>query len=421
MADDITKSLAAKYKIQVQTQIDPKDVILIVEDQTDLRLIVSHQIQKQNIGVVRQATNGYEAIEVIKNLDGLKIAAVICDMDMPVMNGLDFLAELRENPALDRGPFCLTMESVSKEKIMLAVENGCDELLVKPFTLADIVPKLRSAFTKYHNAANPEKLYELAKQHFRAERFDEAEKIYKELGSGVKGAARPVVGLARIELKRKRPAEALKLLEEAERRNPHYVHVFHERAMILSAQNDWSKATTAFRKAIDLSPLNALRYKAAAEVLFGVKRFKEAIEVLEIAVKHKLDFPDLHHYLSQAKLALKDYKGAAKHIRSALSADPENVPYLNQLGICMKETGEHEEAMKAYNQAIKNDPQNVDALYNKAVLVASKGDNVEAVKLLERALRKKPDFKEGKAKLEEYRQVLAVAAEAAAAAPKAAG
>lgn len=405
---DETRTLAAKYKIPVPAALDSREVIIVVEDQTDLRLIVAHQIQKQNLGVVRQAANGYEAIEVLKNLDKtLKVGAFVCDMTMPVMGGLDFLAELRENPELDRAPFCLAMDQVSKEKIMLAVENGCDEILVKPFTLGDIVPKIRGAFSKYHNAANPEKLYELAKQLFRAGKFPEAEKIYGELALAAKRAARPIVGIARIEMKRGAPDKALARLAEAEARNANFVHVFHERAMIYAAQSDWPQAIASFQKAIDLSPLNPIRYKDAADALFKVKRYREAIDMLEIAVKHKLEFPDLFHYLSQATFALKDYKQASKYVRTALSADPENTAYLNQLGICLKEIGELDEAVKAYNQVIKHDPNNVDALYNKAILLNSKGDGEEAVKLLERALRKKPDFAEATRKVEEIRKALA--------------
>ncbi len=407
---DETRTLAAKYKIPVPANLDPKEVILVIEDQTDLRLIIAHQILKQNMGVVRQATNGYEALEVLKHLDkGQKVSAFVCDMTMPVMGGLDFLAELRENPDLDRAPFCLTMDQVSKEKLMLAVENGCDEILVKPFTLGDIVPKLRAAFTKYHNAANPEKLYELAKQLYRAGKLDDSMKIYTELADGAKRAGRPVVGLARIENKRGNSDKALALLDEAEKRNPNYVHVFHERGMTLAQKGQWSAAIESFKKAIALSPLNALRYKDAADILFKVKRYREAIDLLELAVKHKLEFPDLYHYLSQATFALKDFKQASKYVRSALNADPENCSYLNQLGICLKELGELDEAVKAYNQVIKNDPTNVDALYNKAILSFGKGDKDEAIKLLERALRKKPDFAEATRKLEEIRKAAAVA------------
>lgn len=403
MTDDATKSLAAKYKISVPSQLEHKDTILVVEDQTELRLIVVHQLQKLNFSGVRQAANGYEALELVRS-EKLKVAAVICDMEMPVMGGLDFLTELREAADLDRGPFLLTMDGVSKEKIMLAVESGCDGVMVKPYTLGDIGPKVRDAFAKFHTPNNPEKLYELAKLAYREGKLDGAEAIYRELAAAAPKAARPVVGLARIEMKRQQWAKAQKLLDDAEARNKHYVHLFVERAHIFAAQSAWEKAIEQFKNAIKLSPLNAVRYRSAADLLFKVKRYSEAVELLEMALSYNLLFPDLYHYLSQAKFALKDFKGASKYIRSALNADEDNVTYLNQLGICLKETGQLEDAAKIYNQVIKIDPTNGPALYNKAVLIRTKGDVTEAIKILERLLRKHPDFPAAAAKLAEYQK-----------------
>lgn len=400
---DETKNLSAKYKISAPKDLGAKDFVMVIEDQTDLRLIVVHQLQKQAMNTPKQAANGYEAVELIKS-QKLKIAAYICDMDMPVMSGLDLLAELRENTELDRAPFCLTMDNVSKEKLMLAVENGVDEILVKPFTLGDIVPKMRAAFNKFHNPANPERVYELAKTCFREQKFDLAEKIYKDLSIAAPKGARPEVGLARIEMQKKNTTKALEYLSAAETKNPNYVHLYVERAQLYASENQWDLAIAGFQKAIDLSPLNALRYKSAADLLFKVKRYEEAASLLEQALKHKLDYPDLYNVLSQAKFALKDYKQAQKYIRSALSSDPENVDYLNQLGICLKETNQADEAVKIYNQVIKNDPNNLSALYNKAVLMHAKGDKDEAIKLLERLLKKSPGFTPAKSKLDEYQK-----------------
>jgi tetratricopeptide (TPR) repeat protein len=400
MSDD-TRNLAAKYKISTPTQPDGKDTILVVEDQMDLRLIVVHQLQKLNFGQVKHCSNGYEAIEIIKSHEG-KFSAYVSDMDMPVMGGLDLLAELRENQDFDRGPFCIAMDQVSREKLMLAVENGSDEILVKPFTLGDIGPKVRSAFSKFHNPANPEKVYELAKACLRDGKLDLAEKIYKDLAAHAPKAARPTVGLARIEAKRGKAEAALQLLTEAEQKNKNFVHLYTDRAEIYAGRGEFEPAIEAFKKAIDLSPLNAIRYKMAADLLFKVKRYQEAADLLEIALRHKLEFPDLYHFLSQAKFALKDFKAASKYIRSALGADAANVTYLNQLGICLKETDQMDEAMKVYNQIIKLDPANIPALYNKAVLLHAKGDRDEAIKILERVVKKNPDFAQGKAKLDEY-------------------
>ena len=105
--------------------------------------------------------------------------------------------------------------------------------------------------------------------------------------------------------------------------------------------------------------------------------------------------------MSQACYALKDYRLAIKHIRSALSSEPDNVIYLNQLGISYKESQQFEDATKVYNSIIKLDPENKAALYNKAVLMNTLGKPEEALKILDRLLMKDPEFGPAKTKKQE--------------------
>jgi tetratricopeptide (TPR) repeat protein len=398
------KSLAEIFKIPCPREIDQKKAIMVVEDQQDMRLIITHHLGKMGYSKVIQMANGYDALEFLKTNKDVRISVIISDIDMPVIGGYQLLAEIRDNPDYERPPFILALDNPSKEKIMYAVENGVDEIMVKPFTLNDIFPKLQSGFQKFHNPKNPEKVYELAKQLYRESKFPEAEKIYQAIANETQKSARPWVGLAKIAAKMSDHNKALKLLEEAEKRNPNYVHLYSIRGEILIKHMQPEEAIQAFTKAIELSPLNPLRYQDAAKPMFDLKMYKEGVEVLEIAIKHQLNFPSLHHYLSEGNFALKDYKKALRHIRSALSVAPENVTYLNQLGICLKETNDFEGAMSTYNSIIKLDPDNKAVLYNKAVLQFSMGDKADAIKTLTRATTKFPDFGAAKNKLEEYKK-----------------
>jgi tetratricopeptide (TPR) repeat protein len=400
-----TESLAQLFKITTPKQIDSEHTIVVVDDQQDLRLIVAHHLAKLNFRNASQAGNGMEAIELQRQLtsDKKNVSVTICDWDMPLMNGMDYLIEMRDNPDLERGPFIIAMDNPSKEKVMFAMENGADEILLKPYTLNDIMPKMRSAFKVFHNPNNPEKIYELAKSLFRAEKYDEAEKVYKAIVQHTKRAARPLIGLARIEVKRNNTEAALKLIAEAEERNPAFVHTFALRGEIFAGQQKNEEAILAFRRAIELSPLNPIRYESIAGILFKLQKYEDAVNILNMAETNGLSFPSLSNYLSQGYYALKDYKQATKHIRQALGQDPENVTFMNQLGICYKEQQMFEDATKVYNSIIKIDPDNVAALYNKAILVYTKGESSEAIKLLERALKKQPDFGAARAKLEEYK------------------
>jgi tetratricopeptide (TPR) repeat protein len=389
------------FNIPLPDKISAEAPIIVIDDQQDLRLIVVHQLQKLQFSNVKQAANGYEALEIMQDFKGF--SAVICDIEMPIMGGLELLAELRERTDLDRPPFCLMMDNVSKDRLMLAVENGVDEILVKPFTLSDIYPKVHMSWKKFHNPKNPEKAYELAKIALRDKKFDESDRIYKLLAESSEKSARPHVGLARSAFGRKDPQKALEYLATAEIRNKAFVHIFSTRGEIYAEMGKFDEALKAFEQAITLSPLNPIRYRAAAEILFKRERYKDAIALLEKAVKAGLEFKELYQFLSQAYFATKDYPKAQKHVKTALSMDPENVVYLNQLGICFKQQNMLDEANKVYNQIIKLDQDNVPALYNKAMLCDAKNETADAIKLLERAMKKDPNFGPGKNKLAELK------------------
>jgi tetratricopeptide (TPR) repeat protein len=401
MSDNNPIDFSKLFNIKSPEKMNTDETVLVVEDQQDLRLIITHQLQKLQFNKVKQASNGYEALEVLQETKG--VVAIVCDMEMPVMGGLELLAELRERTDLDRPPFCLIMDNVSKERLMLAVENGVDEILVKPFTLSDIYPKVNMSWKKFHNPKNPEKVYEMAKMALRSKKYDEADKIYKLLAESSDKSARPLVGLARSALGRKDPHKALEHLAMAEQRNKSYVHIFAARGEIYVEMKKFDDALKAFEQAITLSPLNPVRYRAAADILFQRERYKEAISLLEKAVKAGLEFKELFHYLSQGYFATKDYAKAQRYVKSALSLEPENVTYLNQMGICLKQQNMFDEAVKVYNQIIKLDQENIPALYNKAMLCEAKNEIPDAIKLLERAIKKDPNFAPGKAKLAELK------------------
>jgi tetratricopeptide (TPR) repeat protein len=403
---DNASTLASQFKIPCPTEIDREQLVIVAEDQQDMRLIIAHHLNKLGFKNIQQCQNGYDVINFMKenklSASKKKISVIVSDKEMPVLGGLELLNELRENPELERPPFAITLDNANRERIMLALEHGVDEIMVKPFTLNDIMPKVMSAFRAFHNPKNPEKVYELAKLLYRADKLDQAEKVYQVIANATKKTARPWVGIARICMKRQQYDKVLEVLKEAETRNPNFVHLYSARGETYMAMGKMPEAIECYKKAIELSPLNPLRYEEAAKPLFGLKRYQEGIDLLQIAIKNELNFSSLHHYMSEGYYALKDYKQAIRHIRTALQDNPENVTYLNQLGIALKENKEIDEAMKIYNSIIKLDNDNKAAYYNKAVLLHSTGDVAEAIKTLQRIVKKFPEFKAGAAKLAEF-------------------
>jgi len=395
--------LAKKYDLSPPESIDPKSAIMVVEDQQDVRLIIVHQLRKLNFSNLVQVKNGYEAIETIHKTR-ITISAFICAMDLPILGGVDLLLELQEDTKLERAPFCITLMEPNKDKIMLAAEKGADEVLVKPFTLEDIGSKLMSAYKKYHFPGNPEKLYELAKRLLNESELEKSWEVYDDLRKSSPNSARPLLGLARIALAEGDYPKSLQLLNKAEQKNKFFVHNYSERANVYCQLKRWGYAATSFLKAIELSPLNPVRYQSAAEILLELKRYKEVSTLLESGIQQGISITKIYQMLGQAKFALKEYKAAAKCIRQGLKEDPENLMGLNKLAVCLAESGEVVDALKAYNTIIKINPQDANAQYSKAILQHKNGDAQAAIRTLKRLGDKHPGFDLGEEKLAEFQK-----------------
>ncbi len=97
-ADYLTKPIDRKRLDEVleRYRIGPdKGVVLMVEDDAPTRKMTRHSLQKSGLNVV-EAHNGEEALA---RLASLTPQLILLDLMMPVMDGFQFLAQLRQNPA----------------------------------------------------------------------------------------------------------------------------------------------------------------------------------------------------------------------------------------------------------------------------------------------------------------------------------
>jgi two-component system chemotaxis response regulator CheY len=113
---------------------------LVVDDSRAVRMILSRTLKELGFEV-REAANGREALEVIE-VEKTAVTLVLADWNMPEMNGLEMLKELRSRPELSSLVVVMVTTETNSDQMMAALEAGANEYIMKPFTRDILVEKL---------------------------------------------------------------------------------------------------------------------------------------------------------------------------------------------------------------------------------------------------------------------------------------
>ena len=124
---------------------DPKMKFLVVDDFSTMRRIVRNLLKELGFTNVDEAEDGQVALQ---KLNSLPFDFVVTDWNMPNMDGLTLLQNIRANPSLKHLPVLMITAEAKKENIIAAAQAGASGYIVKPFTAATLAEKLQKIFDK---------------------------------------------------------------------------------------------------------------------------------------------------------------------------------------------------------------------------------------------------------------------------------
>jgi len=120
---------------------DPSLEILVVDDNPKLGRLVSELFNRIGFAHVDTATNGAEALEMLRTGN---YGLVVSDLEMSPMDGLQLLKQVKSSEELFRTAFILTEASITFEQVTTAHAYGVDAFLLKPFDLTLLKTKLKT-------------------------------------------------------------------------------------------------------------------------------------------------------------------------------------------------------------------------------------------------------------------------------------
>lgn len=120
--------------------------VLIVDDEALIRDVIKEYLKLENINYL-EASDGYEAIDLVKNND---FDVVVMDIMMPKMDGYTAVKEIRK---FSNVPFIMLSARSEEYDKLTCFDIGVDDYVTKPFSPRELIARIK-AVTKRNQSTN---------------------------------------------------------------------------------------------------------------------------------------------------------------------------------------------------------------------------------------------------------------------------
>lgn len=103
--------------------------VMIIDDSDSMRQVVSIALKGAGYDVLE----GCDGMDALAKLTGQKIHLMVCDVNMPNMDGFTFVTEVKKNPAYRFTPIIMLTTEMAEEKKAKGQAAGAKAWMVKPF------------------------------------------------------------------------------------------------------------------------------------------------------------------------------------------------------------------------------------------------------------------------------------------------
>ena len=121
--------------------------ILVVDDFPTMRRIIKNLLKDLGYENVDEAEDGQMGLEKLRNGN---FEFVVSDWNMPNLDGLEMLKQIRADANLSSLPVLMVTAEAKREQIIEAAQAGVNGYVVKPFTARALKEKIEKIFERIH-------------------------------------------------------------------------------------------------------------------------------------------------------------------------------------------------------------------------------------------------------------------------------
>jgi two-component system, chemotaxis family, chemotaxis protein CheY len=118
--------------------------ILIVDDSESIRLVVGTALRAEGYDVI-VGNDGQDALELLLQSEGVNL--IVSDLNMPRMDGISFLKEVRKLEKYKYLPFLILTTESQESKKMEAKQSGATGWIIKPFVKEKLIAVVKKVIS----------------------------------------------------------------------------------------------------------------------------------------------------------------------------------------------------------------------------------------------------------------------------------
>ena len=127
--------------------------VLLVDDERLLLVSLTRALRVQRPDwVIDTASDGVQAMALLRSQP---VDILVTDIQMPGMDGMALLAQVRRDPDLARLPLILISAEDDRSSVRRGMSSGADDYLTKPFTAEELILSVESRLRRLEQGADP--------------------------------------------------------------------------------------------------------------------------------------------------------------------------------------------------------------------------------------------------------------------------
>lgn len=363
--------------------------VLIVDDMVSMCKSIHKMMKVIEFGKsFYYAHNGKEALRVLKRE---AVDLLMMDYRMPVMNGAELLANIREDRDLRHLPVVMITAQAYTEYVAEAAESDIDAYILKPLTIKVLEEKVIDVIDK---ANNPAPMFEHLQKAKQCEDDDDIDGAIHEAQLAMQAdpqSSRPIRELGYYYYKANDLKKAEKWLLKAASMNYLDVFAFHQLGELYTQCADYEKAQRYFEKAMSISPRHLERGIKFGKTLLQMKMYPRAAQVFDSVIQFGEDPMGLREEIAEYCMEAESFAYAAQLWETLLSQQPDREYIRVKMGLALKGAGNISEALIHLEDAAKIDKENLDIKIYLAQCYLTVEKPIKAERVLKKVLRVEKD------------------------------